>query len=357
MLVEGDGTMSYDSASITWGATQLAAMVKNGRLVFDNIIQRSYVWEAKRRSLFIHSLAIGIPIPPTYAKRFDDGSGKRNSNVYDILDGQQRLLTITKFINNEFSLTELPSVTFYNVLTDEEETEDISGKSFSELSEGLQEKIKNARISVIYFDNMTKDEERELFKRYNNGKQLTAKSRTLASCIDIEKLLDIGKHELFKEMLSEKAMENKNQAVIVMKVWCMLHQDISDISFESKYFNPLLENTEISDNERMEMVQVFDLILNTHAILIERKEKKVAKKLYRETHFISLIPFFAQAVNDGITDECMADWIVDFYGTNDDRASVSSKYNNALEGSAKNISIQSRNIALRDSFSEFFKVE
>ena len=138
--------MGFENASITWGAKQLAAMVKNERIVFGNIIQRSYVWEKARKSLFIHSLAIGVPIPPTYAKRFDDGSGKRNSNVYDMLDGKQRFSTVAEFINNELVLTELPPVTFYNELTDEQETEDISNKTFEELSEGLQEKIKNAKI-------------------------------------------------------------------------------------------------------------------------------------------------------------------------------------------------------------------
>lgn len=350
--------MGFENASITWGAKQLAAMVKNERIVFGNIIQRSYVWEKARKSLFIHSLAIGVPIPPTYAKRFDDGSGKRNSNVYDMLDGKQRFSTVAEFINNELVLTELPPVTFYNELTDEQETEDISNKTFEELSEGLQEKIKNARISVVYFDNLTKEEERELFKRLNNGKPLSTKSRVLASCRDIEELLDIGSHELFAEMLTEKALDNKNQVSIVMKIWCMMNQDIADVSFESKNFNPLMETTEISEEERLEMVQVFDLIMNTHTVLMERKEKKVAKKLYTETHLVSLVPYFAQAVSDGIDEERMSDWLVEFFKPVDGDTSVSEDYNNASgSGSAKSVNIQLRNSALADSFAEFFKVD
>lgn len=350
--------MGFENASITWGAKQLAAMVKNKRIVFENIIQRSYVWEKARKSLFIHSLAIGVPIPATYAKRFDDGSGKRNSNVYDMLDGKQRFSTVAEFINNELVLTELPPVTFYNELTDEQETEDISNKTFEKLSEGLQEKIKNARISVVYFDNLTKEEERELFKRLNNGKPLSTKSRVLASCRDIEGLLDIGSHELFEEMLTAKALDNKNQVSIVMKIWCMINQDIVDVSFESKNFNPLMETTEISEEERLEMVQVFDLIMNTHIVLMERKEKKVAKKLYTETHLVSLVPYFAQAVSDGIDEERMSDWLVEFFKPVDGDTSVSEDYNNASgSGSAKSVNIQLRNSALADSFAEFFKVD
>lgn len=350
--------MGFENASITWGAKQLAAMVKNERIVFGNIIQRSYVWEKARKSLFIHSLAIGVPIPATYAKRFDDGSGKRNSNVYDMLDGKQRFSTVAEFINNELILTELPPVTFYNELTDEQETENISNKTFEELSEGLQEKIKNARISVVYFDNLTKEEERELFKRLNNGKPLSTKSRVLASCRDIEGLLDIGSHELFAEMLTEKALDNKNQVSIVMKIWCMMNQDIVDVSFESKNFNTLMETTEISEEERLEMLQVFDLIMNTHTVLMERKEKKVAKKLYTETHLVSLVPYFAKAVEDGIDEERMSDWLVEFFKPIDGDTSVSEDYNNASgSGSAKSVNIQLRNSALADSFAEFFKVD
>lgn len=160
---------------------------------------------------------------------------------------------------------------------------------------------------------MTKEEERELFKRLNNGKPLSTKSRVLASCQDIEGLLDIGSHDLFADMLTEKALDNKNQVSIIMKIWCMMNQNIADVSFESKNFNPLMGTTEISEKEQLEMIQVFDLIMNTHTILTEHKEKKVAKKLYTKTHLVSLVPYFAKAIEDGIDEERMSDWIAEFF--------------------------------------------
>lgn len=350
--------MSFENASITWSANQLAAMVRNERIVFTNIVQRGLVWERSRKSRLIESCVLSVPIPAVYARRFDDGSGKRNSNVYDIMDGKQRLSTISQFINNEFKLSVLDPVTFYNELTNNEETVDISEKTFEELPEGIQEKIKNTRISVIYFDNLTKYEERELFKRLNSGKPLSAKSRTLASCKDIEGLLNIGSHKLFNSvdgMLTEKATENKNQASIVMKCWCMMNMNIDDISFDSKIFNPLLEKTEISDTEKLAMIEVFNLIFDTHFQLIERSNNKVAKKLYTETHMVSLIPFFDKAVKDGIGEELMADWITEFF-TSNKGASIDEEYNNACgSGSAKNTNIVIRNDILEKSYNNFFK--
>lgn len=70
------------------------------------------------------------------------------------------------------------------------------------------------------------------------------------------------------------------------------------------------------------------------------------------------ITCFAKAVEDGIDEERMADWIVEFFKPVDGSTSVSEDYNNATGGgSAKSVNIQLRNSALADSFAEFFKVD
>lgn len=349
--------MSLEKASIVWSNKQLKGMVMNGKINFDHIVQRSYVWERSRKSALVESMIIGYPIPPVFAKRIDDGSGKRGSNTYYIMDGKQRLSTIKEYLNDEFALTELAPVSYMDDEIGEECTVDISEKKFSELPEALQNYLNTVTISVTYFDNLTKEEERELFKRLNAGKPLSTKSRLLASCKDIEGLLDIGSHKLFDEMLTEKARANKNQVALVMKCWCMMNMEIHDVSFESKLFNPLLEKTEISETEKLAMIEVFNLIVDTHESLIGRNAKKVAKKLYTETHMVSLIPYFAMAVENNIVSEMMADWLIEFFGTADG-ASVSDLYNEAAgSGSAKSANIIDRDDALSESYTEFFKVD
>lgn len=349
--------MSLEKASIVWSAKQLKGMVVNGKINFDHIVQRSYVWERSRKSALIESMIIGYPIPPVFAKRVDDGTGKRGSNIYHIMDGKQRLSTIKEYLNDEFALTTLEPVSFMDDEIGEECTANISDKKFSELPEALQNFLNTVTINVTYFDNLTKEEERELFKRLNAGKPLSTKSRLLASCKDIEGLLDIGSHKLFDEMMTDKARANKNQVALVMKVWCMMNQEINDVCFESKVFNPMLEKTEISETEKLAMIEVFNLIVDTHEALVGRKEKKVAKKLYTETHMVSLIPYFKKAVEDGIVSEMMADWLVEFFGV-DNGASVSNLYNEAAgSGSAKSGNIIDRDDALSESFTEFFKTD
>lgn len=349
--------MSLEKASIVWSAKQLSGMVKNEKINFDHIIQRSYCWERARKSALIESMIIGYPIPAVFAKRIDDGSGKRGSNTYFIMDGKQRLSTVKEFLNDEFALSKLSPVTYFDTDADKEVSIDISGMKFSELPDGLKDFLNTVTFNVTYFDNLTKEEERELFKRLNAGKPLSAKNKTLASAKNIEELLDIGSHKLFEDMLTEKARQNKNQVTLVMKAWTMLNREITDVSFASKDFNPMIEEAVISDNEKLELAQVFDYVINAHDELVENKEKDVAKKLYTETHLVSLIPYVKQSMDNGINEAMFGEFLTNFFKTEND-SDVYTKYMEACSnGIARNASVVARHNALGESYKEFFKTE
>lgn len=349
-----DKILKIEGASITWTCKQIVKMIEKDTISFKNIVQRSFVWEKHRMSELIWSIIMGYPIPPIYAERGKTDNDK--VKVYDVLDGQQRNTTIYKFLKDEFALTQLKPIPYLDE-NGNECTVDISGKKFSELEEELQDIIKDATITVKYFDNLEQNQKAEMFRRLNNGKPLSTKAKTLASSRDIEGLLDIGSHELFKEMLTEKSRENKNQAVIVMKAWAMLNLDIKEVSFASKDFNPMIEETEISDTEKLELNNVFDFVVMTHEELKARAEKKIAKKLFTETHLISLIPYFKQAMEKDIGEGMIAEWVIDFFMTNND-SKMYEEYEAAThEGVARNTSIVTRHNALGKSFEEFFKVE
>ena len=349
--------MSLEKASIVWSAKQLSGMVKNGKIDFTHIIQRSFCWERSRKSGLIESMIIGYPIPPVFAKRIDDGSGKRGSNTYFIMDGKQRLSTVKEFLNDEFALTKLSPVTYFDTEEDKEIEIDISGMKYSELPDGLKDFLNSVTFSVTYFDNLTKIEEKELFKRLNAGKPLSAKSRTLASARNIEELLDIGNHKLFDKMLSDKAKDNKNQAIIVAKALTMLKEELVNISFASKNFNPAIEEMDISDDDKIMLNNAFDYVVQVHDELTENKEKDVSKKLYKETHLISLIPFVKQSIDKDISVSMFAEWLVNFFKTEND-TEVYAKYMDASShGIASNTNIIARHESLEESYEGYFKAD
>lgn len=350
-----DKVLGLQGASITWTNKQISKMIEKGTLSFDNVVQRSECWEKWRMSQLIWSLINNFPVPPIYCERSsidDDNKIKR----FDCLDGQQRCTTIHKFLNDGFALTELKPI-YYLDENGVEQSIDISGLKFSELDEELQDIIRDSTITVKYYDDLTQPKKAEMFRRLNQGKALTAKNKTLASAKNIGSLLNIGSHKLFEEMLTEKSRANKNQAVIVVKAWTMLNRDVEDISFASKDFNPMIEDVEITTEEKEKLISVFDFIVSVHDELVENKEKDVAKKLYTETHLVSLIPYIKQSMDNNINESMFGEFMINFFKTEND-TDVYAQYMEACSGGvARNASVVARHEALGKSYSKFFKKE
>jgi uncharacterized protein with ParB-like and HNH nuclease domain len=69
---------------------------KNRQINLDPPYQRKPAWKTKQRLLLLSSLFNGIPIPALiFHKHFDS---KTKKNIYDVLDGKQRVETILHFI-------------------------------------------------------------------------------------------------------------------------------------------------------------------------------------------------------------------------------------------------------------------
>lgn len=349
-----DKILKIEGSSITWTCKQIVKMMDKDTISFKNVVQRSFVWEKHRMSELIWSIIMGYPIPPVYAERGESDNDK--VKIYDVMDGQQRNTSIYKYIKDEFALTQLKPIPYLDEDGNECEI-DISGKKFSELEEELQDVIKDATITVKYYDNLNQYQKAEMFRRLNNGKPLSAKSRTLASAKDIEGLLDIGSHKLFEEMLTEKSRANKNQAIIVVKAWTMLHNDAGVVSFASKDFNPMIEKVEVTDDEKQELIKMFDFVIEAHDELFENKEKDVAKKLYTETHLISLVPYIHEAMENGISVVMFCDWLVTFFKTENDSDVYTEYMEASSHGIARTTNILARHESLGKSYKNFFKVE
>jgi hypothetical protein len=69
--------------------------------------QRRYVWTNVLASRLIESILLNVPIPPCYLSQ--------NENFeLDVIDGQQRLYSIYRYLNNQFALTGLEVFTDFN---------------------------------------------------------------------------------------------------------------------------------------------------------------------------------------------------------------------------------------------------
>lgn len=72
----------------------LFSLIDNGVIRLPPF-QRNYVWDIKRASKLIESIILGLPVPQVFLY-------EKGKNVFYVIDGQQRLLSIYFFIKQRF---------------------------------------------------------------------------------------------------------------------------------------------------------------------------------------------------------------------------------------------------------------
>jgi len=116
--------------------------------------QREYTWEHERKSRFIESLVLGLPIPFLFFWEMPNGK-------LEIVDGSQRLRSIEEFVLGDLRLGELQSLTA------------MSGFKFSDLPESRQRKINNRSIRGIVLNEHADEQARfDMFERINTGSKI-----------------------------------------------------------------------------------------------------------------------------------------------------------------------------------------
>ena len=77
----------------------------NGRLTVQPEYQRNYVYgDGKKDVAVIESILKGYPLGLIYFNV--SGTNTKGEDVYEILDGQQRVTSIGRFVTNKFSIND-----------------------------------------------------------------------------------------------------------------------------------------------------------------------------------------------------------------------------------------------------------
>lgn len=341
----------YERKSFPRMSRDLKAMLESGKLSFDNAVQRSFVWKNttkdNRMSMLIDTMLRGFPIPPMYCNCIFTTP---NDKVYDFIDGKQRVTTIVKYLNNEFSLINIP------VFEMEDDTElDLNGKTYVELPSDFQDIVKTYSLTVYYYDNMEQDDVEEMFLRFNNGKSLSAIELTRANAKSKEQIITLSTHPIFTGALNEKAIARYANEDIVIKTWILMYGE--NKSFETKNVRPVMKDTVISEEQESQINRVFDKFMGTHKLLAQNENdsivKKVCKKMFTKTHMVSLMPVVNRSIEDNIPVDKVAEWVKHFFTANK-AATISQVYNdNATTGSAKVEAVKARHSELMRSYEDF----
>ena len=130
-------------------------------------IQREYVWTNSKASRLIESLLLNVPIPVLYLAEAPE-------DLYEVIDGHQRIKSVARFLNNEFRLSGL------QVLGSATHR----GKRYHQLPAADQRRIKTRVIrAIIITDESHPTMKFEVFERLNVGATaLTAQEIRNSTC-------------------------------------------------------------------------------------------------------------------------------------------------------------------------------
>lgn len=114
--------------------------------------QREFVWDNKRKSRFIESVLLGVPLTPFLVS--EDGKGR-----LEIIDGSQRIRTLISFYKNEFGLSGL------------EKLDKINKAKFKDLPKKAQNSYKNRDFKIIIVDEANLNIKQDIFNRINTSSE------------------------------------------------------------------------------------------------------------------------------------------------------------------------------------------
>jgi hypothetical protein len=200
--------------------------------IFIPDYQREMAWNEDTQSKFIESIMLDLPIPYIFVA---DVSESEDSTRLEIIDGTQRIRTLTRFINNELTLKNL------------EKLKTLNGFTFKDLVPTRQRRFKRTTIKMIQLTEEADEEiRRDLFQRINSGSvELNEMEKRRGGepgkCLDL--IEELSKNQLFRDLCSftDTEINKRDPQEYVLRFFAFLNNYQNYGEFDNKVHNFLDE--------------------------------------------------------------------------------------------------------------------
>ena len=218
--------------------------------------QRAFVWKVAQSSKLIESFLVGLPVPPVFVYT------ERQSQNYLVIDGQQRLKSIFYFLEGTFPEGSGRKRTFrLRGLNDDSR---FLGKTFSDLMDVDQRKIKNSVLRSFVVQQLEPDDDTSIyhiFERLNTGGTLLS-NQEIRNCVHSGSFVDFlvrlnTTHEWRKILGKSMPDSRKRDIELLLRFFAM--RDISDYQKPMKDFLSrfMSKNRDSSEDSLPETEEVF----------------------------------------------------------------------------------------------------
>lgn len=331
---------------LSWNIRQICTMIEKGTIVFDNPNQRPPgQWDSKdnkAKSLLVDSI-FRMFIPDIIAIQKKREIGGKEVNVYDIIDGQQRLEILPSYRKDMWALCDLKPIK----LDSTGEIYDISGLKYSELPQEVQDEIDSFTLTIRPLE--VEEEEGETDEdvasmvtyRLNNGKPMTREHLALLALPEKSKRYvqaKVREHKLFKDIahFSNTSIKSSGREMSVMQS-IVIAGKYDYESFVTKHVEAALEKIDIEDEVFEKVDRAFDIISN----VFDKRNKFISKVN---------IPSFVYLLLNNNFDERVVSFLCEYEKTNK-KADPYRRY----AGGTKKSDVEGRFRGLQALFEEYTK--
>jgi hypothetical protein len=241
---------------------EIASMYERGELVINPEYQRLFRWTAEKKTAFIESLLLNIPIPPVFVFTLSSGH-------WELVDGLQRVSTVFEFMG--ILKDEQGSLRPRFVCGPSDLLPDLQGRAWpgndndnrgKPIGAAQQIAIRRSRLRIEILDQQTDPEVKfELFQRLNTG-GTNLSEQEVRNCIIAsidpdahDRLERMAMYPMFVEMTDVGKEREKRQyrLELVVRLLVLRHvkytQDIDIHKYLDKGIVEILTNTDFSWKE------------------------------------------------------------------------------------------------------------
>ena len=137
----------------------IVSRLRNGRIIIPDYQRDAEQWNRRKESLFIESLLNNLTTPAVFFLEDPD------TGSIEVIDGQQRLNTIRKYVDDEFDLEAADDISYLSP-----QSVHYSGKKFSELPPKFKTVFNDYSLTIIYLPSRLElGTKLEIFRRINEG--------------------------------------------------------------------------------------------------------------------------------------------------------------------------------------------
>jgi hypothetical protein len=263
----------------------LEEQIADGQLKLQDEFQRRQIWDEKKASRLIESLLLNVPIPVCYFAELTDGT-------YSVIDGQQRLTSVSRYISNLFALTGLRVRPELNKLR------------FSELEKADQRLIKTRTIRCIVIQQESHPDIRfDVFERLNQGgvKLTPQELRNSTYRGDLNTLIKtLCKNDQFQGIRKVEDVDARmGDAEMVLRFFAFHFAAKSYRGFFAPFLDKYLESkmvmsvSDVSVHETafLETIDKADAVFGTNSFRQIAEDGKFANQINRAIYDVVMLTF------------------------------------------------------------------